>query len=54
MSPDVIPHDHELSEYVKLEVSEAGGHVGFIEGKFPWRAEYWLEKRVPGFLQDFR
>jgi predicted alpha/beta-fold hydrolase len=52
MSEDVIPQDHELSEYVTLEVTEAGGHVGFVSGMFPWRAEYWLEKRIPLFLQE--
>lgn len=53
MTPDVIPHKHELADCVKLEVTEAGGHVGFISGKFPWRVRYWLEERVPDFLKDF-
>ena len=37
MTPDVIPGAEMLSEHVTLEVSEAGGHVGFIEGGTPWR-----------------
>lgn len=53
MSEDVIPNSGELSPYVNLEVTERGGHVGFVSGRFPWRPEYWLEKRVPQFLQDF-
>lgn len=53
MSQDVIPTDEELSSYIELEVSETGGHVGFVEGKFPWRAEYWLEKRIPAFLMQY-
>lgn len=52
MSQDVIPMDRELSEYVRLELSENGGHVGFIEGKFPWSPKYWLEKRVPEFFKE--
>jgi predicted alpha/beta-fold hydrolase len=52
MTQDVIPQPHELSEYVKLEVTEAGGHVGFVAGRFPWRPKYWLEQRVPAFFQE--
>lgn len=50
MTQDIIPQENELSQQVCLEVSEKGGHVGFVSGKFPWRAEYWLEKRIPEFL----
>jgi predicted alpha/beta-fold hydrolase len=53
MTEDVIPGPEELSSYVKLEITEAGGHVGFITGKFPWRPEYWLEERVPEFLKEY-
>ncbi|HSW93759.1 MAG TPA: hydrolase [Gammaproteobacteria bacterium] len=53
MTKDVLPGPDELSKEVTLELTEQGGHVGFISGKFPWRAEYWLEKRVPAFLQHY-
>ena len=53
MSADVIPLAQELSDHVKLEVTEEGGHVGFVSGNFPWNAEYWLEKRAPEFLREF-
>lgn len=52
MSADVIPALHELSPSVTLEVSEAGGHVGFVSGKLPWRPIYWLEERIPQFLRE--
>lgn len=51
MTEDIIPANHELSPFVQLEITEAGGHVGFVGGKFPWKPEYWLEKRIPGFLE---
>jgi hypothetical protein len=34
---------------VTLEVTSAGGHVGFVGGA-PWRREFWAEGRVLDFL----
>jgi predicted alpha/beta-fold hydrolase len=53
MYEDMIPHRSELSPHVALEVSDTGGHVGFVAGTLPWRAEYWLEKRIPAFLSKY-
>jgi predicted alpha/beta-fold hydrolase len=53
LTPDVIPDLSELSTCVRLEVTERGGHVGFVAGKTPWRASYWLEERIPKFLTEF-
>lgn len=53
MSQDVIPESHELSSKIELEVTDSGGHVGFIAGKYPWRPEYWLEQRIPEFLRTY-
>ena len=53
MTKEVIPKNEELSAQVQLELSLSGGHVGFISGKLPWKSEYWLEQRVPQFLQAY-
>ncbi len=50
MTPDVIPDAAVLSEHVTLEVAERGGHVGFIEGGWPWRPRFYLPERLIGFL----
>jgi predicted alpha/beta-fold hydrolase len=53
MTEDIIPLKEEISDAITLEVSDYGGHVGFITGKYPWHPEYWLEQRVPAFLSGF-
>jgi predicted alpha/beta-fold hydrolase len=32
-----------------LEITEHGGHVGFVEGEQPRRARYYAERRVVAF-----
>lgn len=51
MTPDVIPDAAALSPQVTLEVSDHGGHVGFIEGGLPWRPRFYLPERLIGFLE---
>ena len=51
MTPDVIPAQDYLSEHVTLEVSDNGGHVGFISGGTPWRPRFYLPGRLIGFLE---
>ena len=49
MSPTVVPGEHELSAAMSLELSNHGGHVGFVGGE-PWAPHYWLETRIPAYL----
>ena len=53
MTPEVIPQSHNISKYLTLEVSENGGHVGFIGGTL-FKPEYWLEKRVVEYFKKYR
>ncbi|MFT6732006.1 MAG: putative alpha/beta-fold hydrolase [Polaribacter sp.] len=53
MNETVLPTKDELSKWVTLEVNENGGHVGFVHGKWPWKAEYYLDKRIPEFLEQY-
>jgi len=49
-----VPEESELSEYVHLELSQNGGHVGFISGKSPFHAEYWVDQRIIKWLNKQR
>jgi predicted alpha/beta-fold hydrolase len=51
MHAGIIPSPEERSAQVTFEVSPNGGHVGFVSGHWPWAARYWLEDRIPEFLQ---
>ncbi len=52
MTAEVIPRPHELSATVQLEITPAGGHVGFISGFNPLKPIFWLEHRIPQFLHS--
>ena len=51
MTQAVIPTDNMLSEAVTCEISERGGHVGFISGANPLKPEFWAETRSVQFIQ---
>jgi predicted alpha/beta-fold hydrolase len=51
MSEAAIPDTSELSPAIRFELCDHGGHVGFVAGDWPWRAHYWLEERIPAFLE---
>lgn len=46
-----IPTANELSEQVTLELSEYGGHVGFLQQESLFKMNYYLETRIPDFLK---
>ncbi len=52
MTEAALPELAELSSSVHLEITQAGGHVGFIAGENPFKPDYWLDRRIPEFLQQ--
>lgn len=53
MSPDALPKAQELSASIRFELSQKGGHVGFITGDIPGKPIYWLDQRIPEYLQTY-
>jgi predicted alpha/beta-fold hydrolase len=51
MTQEVLPDPTELSDQVDFELTQQGGHVGFICGYAPGKPAYWLERRIPGYLR---
>ena len=50
MSEDMIPSQDELSDSVTLQLTEHGGHVGFVTGNSPFSLRPWLPARIIGFF----
>jgi predicted alpha/beta-fold hydrolase len=50
MHPKDTPRLQDLGPGVSLELSDRGGHVGFVQGNLPWQPVYWLDRRIPAFL----
>lgn len=54
MLPETTPLASDLSPSVMLEITDHGGHVGFVTGPTPWQARYWLDERILSYLSDLR
>ena len=47
----VVPKEEELARNVTLELSERGGHVGFMQGTV-FNPKVWLHERVKRYVSD--
>jgi uncharacterized protein len=54
MVPEIIPESAHLPPCVTLELCERGGHVGFVAAGPGLRPRWWLEERIPVFLEEQR
>ncbi|WP_086872661.1 hydrolase [Kosakonia pseudosacchari] len=52
MDNNVIPDVGQLPANIQYQLTEHGGHVGFVGGTLR-RPEMWLEKRIPDWLSAY-
>ncbi len=52
MTPAVVPNLAELSSSISLELSQHGGHVGFVSGMIPGHPKFWLDDRIAEFFSN--
>lgn len=52
LTDKVIPELHQMSEKIRFELSQFGGHVGFVYGSL-LRPKFWLEERIPNWFREF-
>jgi len=45
-----LPDPATLPAHVQVRLVERGGHAGFIEGRWPWRARSWAERVAVEFV----
>lgn len=52
MTDAVIPQPEQLSPSIQYQLTQQGGHVGFVGGTL-LRPQMWLEQRVPQWLSTY-
>jgi predicted alpha/beta-fold hydrolase len=51
MDPTITPGPEALAPQVRMELTQRGGHVGFVASGRLGQPLYWLEQRITDFLQ---
>jgi predicted alpha/beta-fold hydrolase len=46
MTHEAIPETNSLGPGIQMEISDTGGHVGFVSGRYPWQPNYWIDERI--------
>ena len=50
MYPHNVPRPEQVGPGVQLAIQPYGGHVGFIEGTWPWRTSCLIDRLAPTFF----
>lgn len=46
----ILPDADQLPEHIELEISQQGGHAGFLAGSL-WRPRFWLPERIFSYFE---
>jgi predicted alpha/beta-fold hydrolase len=52
MTPAVLPEENEISQAVTFELTEHGGHVGFMDGPL-FKPRRWIDERIGRHLRTY-
>ena len=52
MYPHNVPRPDQVGPGVRLAIQPYGGHVGFIDGRFPWQTGCLIDRLAPAFFQE--
>jgi len=52
MTPEIIPGPSDLSSSITLEISDRGGHVGFVERGTGMATRFYLPTRIAGYFDS--
>ncbi len=52
LTREALPTKVDLSSAITFELSEEGGHVGFITGANPFNPVFWAEQRTVAFFSE--
>ena len=52
MYPENVPDPNRVGPGVRLAVQPHGGHVGFIEGRVPWRTNCFIDRLAVSFFRE--
>lgn len=52
MYPHTVPRLDQVGPGVRLAIQPHGGHVGFIDNTWPWRAACLIDRLAPAFFQE--
>lgn len=48
-----VAEQAERNPALHIEFHRTGGHVGFIHGRRPWRPQYYIDRRILEFFEQF-
>lgn len=48
-----VAKEAEGNRALHIEFHRRGGHAGFVAGRFPWRPDYYMDRRIIEFFESY-